>query len=134
MTIPLKPAPKSAATVLDKLVAGLVEPGDARKVDNTNGAFMPAHVELVGRNEHGVVFSVAHYYQANGDLVADPEMELLRDQDGSWYPVSITMTLGRKQALLLGEGGKARVDEKEYRAELRFLSVWMKNIKSQQGL
>ncbi|MEO7032882.1 MAG: hypothetical protein ABI548_03540 [Polyangiaceae bacterium] len=124
----------AASKVLDKLVAELAEPGDARKVDNTGGAFMPAHVELVGPSEHGTVYSVAHYFEQNGDLVADPEMELLRDRNGNWYPVSITMAIGHKRALLLGEGGKARVDEREYRAELRFLSVWMKNIKSQQGL
>jgi hypothetical protein len=69
-----------------------------------------------------------------GDLVADPEMELLRDEIGAWFPVSISMALGSKRALLLGEGGRARVDERECRSQLRFLSIWMRNIKSQQRL
>ena len=134
MTIPLKTAPKSAAKVLDKLVEGLTEPGQARKVDNTGGAFMPAHVECVGRNEHGLLYSVAHYFEAQGDLVADPEMELLRDETGAWLPVSITMALGHKRALLFGDGGKVRVDEREYRSQIRFLSMWTKNIKKQHHL
>lgn len=95
---------------------------------------MPVHVECVGVTEHGLLFSVAHYYEQNGDLIADPEMEILRDETGASLPVSITMALGRKRALLLGEGGKARVDEREYGSQLRFLAVWMTNIKSQQGL
>ena len=134
MTMPLKAASKSAAKVLDKLVEGLTEPGQSRKVDNTGGAFMPVHVECVGRTEHGLLYSVAHYFEAQGDLVADPEMELLRDETGAWLPVSITMALGGKRALVLGENGTVRVDEREYRSQLRFLSVWMKNIRAQQRL
>ena len=80
------------------------------------------------------MFSVAHYFEAQGDLVADPEMELLRDETGAWYPLSISMALGRKHAVMLVGGGRARVDEREYRSQLRFLSVWMKNIRAQQGL
>ena len=91
MTIPLKPASKSAAKVLDTLVAGLVEPGQSKKIDNTGGAFMPVHVECISETAHGVMYSVAHYYEAQGDLVADPEMELLRDETGAWFPVSISM-------------------------------------------
>jgi hypothetical protein len=134
MTIPLNPASKPAAKVLDALAEGLDEPGQSRKVDNTGGAFMPVHVECVGRTEHGLMYSVVHYFEANGDLVADPEMEILRDAAGAWFPVSISMALGSKRALVLGENGPVRVDEREYRAQLRFLSTWMKNIKSQQRL
>ena len=134
MTIPLKPASTSAAKVLDKLVEGLNEPGQSRKIDNTGGAFMAVHVECVGRNEHGLLYSVAHYYVQNGDLIAEPEMELLRDETGAWLPVSITMAIGHKRALLLGDGGRVRVDEREYRSQIRWLSTWMRNIKSQQRL
>jgi hypothetical protein len=134
MTIPLKPASKSAAKVLDALVEGLSEPGKAKKVDNAGGAFMAVHVECVGRTGLGLLYSVAHYFEARGDLVADPEMELLRDGSGAWFPVSISMALGGRRALLLGEGGRARVDEREYRSQCRFLSVWMRNIRAQQGM
>ncbi len=134
MTIPLKPASKFAAKVLDILVERLTESGQSRKVDNTNGAFMPVHVECVSKTEHGLVFSVAHYFEAQGDLVADPEMDLLRDESGAWYPLSISMAFGRKHAVMFVGGGKARVDEREYRSQLRFVSMWMKNIKAQQRL
>lgn len=134
MTIPLKPASKSASKILEMLIERLTEPGQAKKVDNTGGAFMAVHVECIRRTEHGVMYSVAHYYEQNGDLIADPELEILGDETGAWFPVSITMALGHKRALLLGEGGKARVDQREYRSQLRFLSTWMKNIKSQQRL
>ena len=134
MTIPLKPASKSAAKVLNVLAEGLTEPGQAKKIDNTGGAFMPVHVERVGRNEHGLVYSFAHYYEVRGDLVADPEMEILRDDTGAWLPMSITMAVGGKRALVLGENGSVRVNEREYRSQLRFLAIWTKNIKQQQRL
>jgi hypothetical protein len=134
MTIPLKPASKSAARVLEKLIEGLDEPGDARKIDNSGGTYMPVHVECVGRSEHGLLFSIAHYFEAHGDLVADPDCVLLVDDAGNWYPISITMTFGRKVCLTLGEGQKPRVDEREYRAQSSFLTTWTRNIKEQQGL
>jgi len=134
MTIPLKPASKPVAEILDVLIEGLTEPGQAKKVDNTGGAFMPVHVECVGRNEHGVVFSVAHYFEAQGDLVSDPEMELLHDKTGAWLPMSITMALGSKRSLVFGENCTVLVNEREYRSQLRFLSVWVRNIKQQQGV
>ncbi|MEI9937284.1 MAG: hypothetical protein WDO69_08655 [Pseudomonadota bacterium] len=132
MTIPLKPASKSAAKVLNTLADGLDEPGQAKNVDNTGGAFMAVHVECIGRNEHGLVYSVGHYFEVRGDLVADPEMEILRDGTGAWLPMSISMALGGKRAVEFGESGTVRVDEREYRSQLRFLSTWMRNISAQQ--
>jgi hypothetical protein len=61
-------------------------------------------------------------------------MEILATRHRAWLPISITMALGHKRALLLGEGGRVRVDEREYRWQLRFLSTRVRNIKQQQGL
>ena len=35
-----------------------------------SGGFMDLHFEKIGKN----VFSLAHYYKQNGDLVPDPDM------------------------------------------------------------
>ena len=39
---------KTAKHILDKLTEGLNKPGDHKEIDNTNGAFMSAHIEHIG--------------------------------------------------------------------------------------
>ena len=68
---------QKATKVFMLLVDGLKEPGDAKKIDNTNGAFMTVHVELIHQNEHGRHYSIAHYYEQNGDLMRDPDVVFL---------------------------------------------------------
>ena len=43
-------------------------------IDNTDGAYMPVHVELIDKTENYHHFSLAHYGQQNGDAMRDPEM------------------------------------------------------------
>lgn len=43
-------------------------------IDNTDGAYMPVHIELINRTENYHHFSLAHYGQQNGDAMRDPEM------------------------------------------------------------
>lgn len=73
----LRPVSQSAETVLEQLVEPLDEPGASRKVDNASGAFMCVCVERVEETQYGPVFSVAHYYEQNGDLVPDPDVTFL---------------------------------------------------------
>lgn len=47
--------------------------------------FMPLVIETIGRNQ----FSVAHYYEQNGDLIADPEVIFLTGFK-DWMPFQIT--------------------------------------------
>jgi len=41
---------------------------------------MAVHVEHIGSCELGPMFSVAHYYERNRDLIKDPDMVFIRDQ------------------------------------------------------
>ena len=84
MTIPLKVLDKKAALVLDHLTEGLAV-GDSRKVDRGTG-FMPVHVECLQRTALGFLYSIAHYYEQNGDLVADPDVVFVRTAEG-WSPI-----------------------------------------------
>lgn len=43
-------------------------------IDNTDGAYMPVHIELIDRTENYHHFSLAHYGEQNGDRMRDPEM------------------------------------------------------------
>ena len=44
------------------------------KIDNSDGTYMPVHIELIDRTEKYTHISLAHYGQQNGDAMRDPEM------------------------------------------------------------
>ena len=51
-----------------------------------NEPYMPLVIECIGPNQ----ISVAHYYEQNGDLCADPDVVFLVGCDGEWYPIEWT--------------------------------------------
>lgn len=126
----MKPLNKTASKVLAALTEGL-EVGDARKIDNTEGTFMPVHVDRVGINR----YAVAHYFEQNGDLCPDPDMEFIKLDKETWAPVAITQVWGGyRKALELDENGDvSAIRPRELRAQTEFANMWMNNIKFQQG-
>ena len=44
------------------------------KIDNSDGTYMPIHIEIIDRTENYTHISLAHYGQQNGDAMRDPEM------------------------------------------------------------
>ena len=38
--------------------------------------YMPLTIELLNRTSEYIVISMTHYYEQNGDLMADPDMEI----------------------------------------------------------
>jgi len=121
---------QKAAKVLTGLVKGL-EVGDARKVDNTDGAYMPVHVDCIGDG----LFAVAHYFYQNGDAMADPDVVFWR-RDGRYYPVEVTMAAtGYYDRVAFVEGGQVtKYKPRAYRDLKVFCGTWLQNIKNQQGL
>jgi hypothetical protein len=125
---------KQAKCVLDQLTEGLTESSHHRKIDNTPG-FMSVHVEHIGQCDLGPMFSVAHYYEQNGDLMKDPDMTFLRGEDGQYYPLEFQQDPVIYQCAVEWEDGKiARVNQKLQRDLAKFAGMWMRNIKAQQGL
>src|SRR5689334_23022982 len=70
------------------------------RIEPPSEGLMRLCIEPVGTGPNGLpLVSVAHYYEANGDLVADPEMtfEVIPDdgpagwRSGAWYPVTFEM-------------------------------------------
>jgi hypothetical protein len=108
----LRPVNKQAGKILEKLTKGL-EYATSRKIDNTEGTFMAVHVDRIGDD----LYSVAHYYQQNGDMMADPDVVFWRRPDG-WFPVEITV----------------KWNPRAYNDCKIFCGTWMQNIKQQQGL
>lgn len=122
-----------AAKVLATLTAGLT-PGDGRKIDNSGGTYMPVHVDCVAPN----LFSVAHTYIQNGDVMDDPSMTFFLHPNGNFYPCDYTQHgLGIHQVSMTATPKSDGSFEYKGRWRLQkdhavFAGTWMKNIKSQQ--
>ena len=125
----LRTIAKTAGTVLDALTADL-EVGGGRTIDNTDGTFMAVNVTRTG--EH--TFAVSHRYEQNGDLVPDPDMEFVKTERG-WMPLAIEQWSGRRVCMTLKVDGLTpdRYWRRSYIDCCSFASMWMRNIKMQQG-
>ena len=133
----MKSLNKKAEAVLNKLETLMND--NYVKVDNTNGTFMPVVVEDVTFQypaELGRFLSVAHYYEQNGDLMADPEMIFLKARDNKYYPIYTKMdAVGFVRETVLFESGTIKGFYKDsQRDQVQFANMWMTNIKHQQGL
>ena len=98
---------------------------------------MAVHVEKIGQNASGTVFSVSHYYELNGDLMADPDMTFLKGADGNYYPLTFQQdNMGIYQgAAVWDDEGKLKGYRPKMQADMTsFANIWMKNIKNQQSL
>ena len=68
---------------MDKLSQALEAIGAHKKIDNSPW-FMAVHIENLGSCELGRMFSVAHYYEQNGDLMKDPDIVFIKSQKGGY--------------------------------------------------
>jgi len=130
----MKAINKSAARAMRKMMS-MMDNGYA-KIQKSS-SFMAVTIELVGQNELGKLFSVAHYAEQNGDLMRDPEVVFVLGADEEFYPVTIQQDfIGKYQDVLeYDETGKIKGWYPRLQADLAsFANFWLKNIKYQQSL
>ena len=132
----MKTLSKTAAATLNKILSKLEN--DYIKIDNTEGLFMPVSVEIIFENEKYLQISIAHYFEQNGDLMADPEMIFISvKSNGSFIPCYY-----KQDGILLSEEESVKFENGEIKAyreamqesHCHFANIWMKNIKHQQNL
>jgi len=125
-----------AREVMDLLTKGLHVEGH-RVFDNAKGAYMAVHVEKLRLTEQEALYSVAHYFEQNGDLMRDPDMEFMKIGD-DYYPVYFRQDGGialEQEAVVYGPGGKIERYYPKLQADLaEFADRWMRNIKEQQKI
>ncbi len=125
---------KSAKTVLNILVSKLIE-NESLKIENSQGVFMPVHVEKYRSTYLGCIYSVAHYGILNSDLMSDPRMEFLKLKDGNFVPTLFeNHYAGVYQESVIIEANTIKCNIRLQKDHTRFANMWMKNIKEQQGL
>lgn len=111
------------------------------KIDNTGGAFMPACVQRLSETPLGWTYSIAHYFEQNGDLCCDPDVTFLhvtRGKDsGRVFPLTFEQQGGAgaryDRAAWFDSDDHLRWYPKLQRSIALFCNtVWMENIKQQQ--
>lgn len=89
--------------------------------------FMPLSIECIGKN----MIAVAHYFEQNGDLMADPDMTFEIDHEKQTLNARSFQQdgfLGRYDCVIREDGSVNERLEKELNS---FAKTWLKNIKQQ---
>jgi hypothetical protein len=128
----LNPVTKGSQRIIERLIAGL-DVGQAKKFDN-GGPFMAVHVEVLQRVADGLLVSVAHFYESNGDAIPDPDVVFLRRADGSFCPLSFQNSIALRQAVCWRDDGTLAVDAREQASLTSFANTFLRNIAEQQGV
>lgn len=126
-----------AKKVMDLLIEDVLPRASvSKKIDNTKGVFMTVHIECVGKCNLGRIYSVAHYYKQNGDLMRDTDMEFLKGGDGEYYPISFWQDSPpvRDEPIRWMDGDIVSYNGVQQATLVTFANLWMKNIQEQQGL
>lgn len=136
----------ATAKTFRKLTKDLKVVGDATKIDNINGAFMPVCVELIGtvqgRSQDETIsvykhYSIAHYGKLNGDAMRDPEMTFLVAENSDLIiPVSYRNDYSGIDAKYwnVKKDGKLYLNMFMVSDMVDFCKTWFKNIRDQQEL
>lgn len=128
----IKPVSASAKKVIQQLEAMMI--AGYAKIDNANGIFMPVVVERVGENQ----ISIAHYYEQNDDLMADPEIVFLKKEYSygiEYYPIYERMSgLGLDVELVIFANGKPKMISNLQKQATSFCTTWMRTIAMQQSI
>ncbi len=107
--------------------------GPSHKIDNSGGTFMPLSVDRLFPTTIGQVVSLAHYYEQNGDLVADPDMTFLVSPHGV-FPLTFQQG-GLYQEAVVWDGPKVRGVRQKLQSQLTtFANGWLRNIREQQRI
>lgn len=129
----MRPINKNAKKVMDTLTAKCPNLGDHDKF-HTN-LFMDVVVEYIDDCELGGLYSIAHYYEQNGDLMRDPEMCFIRGKDRKYYPYYYRQDgvgIERECIRWNEKGGVLGIQKIEQGNQAVFAGTWMRNIKDQQ--
>lgn len=129
----IKPLSKKALAVFRVLAQGFTKVGDYRKVQESR-TFMPVSIEAVGTTPEGaLIVSIAHYYEQNGDLMADPEVTFVVAQGEYVFPISFRQdNVGIDGVYARWEGGEVYWDLVKQNDLASFCNGWMENIRQQQ--
>ncbi len=128
----LKPLNQHAQAVFEYLTKDL-DIGSARKIDHAKAPIMAVCVDRLTERH----YSIAHYYQQNGDQMADPDMTFFKSANGLVYACTFqqdNLAVYRVGLDITDEGDIEYENAREQADQAEFANTWMRNIADQQGL
>ncbi len=130
---------KRAEKVMNVLVEGLDTNNHSRKIDNNppTSGYMPVSVNFLISTAAGDLFSIAQYHEQDTDLMADPDMTILRGKDSKYYPVAYrqdSLGIAHRCVQFSEEGDIKSHNPRTQRDTAVFAGKWLMDIKQQQGL
>lgn len=112
-------------TIYDRLVQlGLDFDNLPESAKSSSGGFMDLHFDFLRREGGTLHISLAHYYEQNGDLVPDPDMEI------RVFPltkIAGARTFQDTYGYRAAYPEKGKVDVKAEKELNQFLAQWLKN-------
>ena len=105
--------------------------------DNPSKNIMALHVERIGSVRLGPLYSFAHYYKQNGDMMRDPDIIMFRAENGDFFPKSYRQDgLGiDREYIIFNDAGTGYKIAKRQQADLAtFCGLWASNIADQQSV
>ena len=91
-----------------------------------NGGYMDLNIE-----RHGKTITVTHYFEQNGDLICDPDLELVDLGGNEWLPVAIQHSSGHYVRAAFQEDGKWMFKPRAMRDLQSFSRMWARNLLAQ---
>jgi hypothetical protein len=98
---------------------------------------MPGYDRLCIERISPRCISVAHYFEMNSDLVAEPDIVFFVDSIGIWFPIFISQSLtGWREYAELNDAGTAitRYQPQAQKDLAGFAEMWAENIRHQAWL
>lgn len=118
-------------TAVEKILNSLgvltdFQTSDEFAVKIRNEGYMPLSIE-----KHGEVITVTHYFEQNGDLIPDPDMEFVNLGGLDWLPVAIQHSSGHYSRAAICEDGVWKYKPRAMRDLQSFSRMWARNLLAQ---
>lgn len=128
----MKPISTVATHFMDDLTKG-VTLDTPKKLEPESSGIMALHIEWVGECNYGEMYSVAQYYEQNGDLMRDPDVVFIKGKDLNYYPISYRQDgLGVDQETVVFKDGVVKwVHYSAQKQLVIFVNQWMRNLADQ---
>lgn len=107
------------------------------KIDNSNGAYKPVHIALIGRRGKYNLISITQYGELKGKRMRDPEMQFALDtatqQFIPYYYCNDYIDIETYSAIPTAEG-LTHCNEERLADYAHFANRWLRNIAEQQNI
>lgn len=106
--------------------------GDPLYSLSSSAGYMDFVCEVLDHDNTGYYMSLGHYYVQNGDVMSDPDMEILiNTENKTCYALNITQSNFGFKSVYDDKYKRKMINTREFDSQNKFLGVWLKNLMDQ---